>query len=492
MLYHRAFLGILLLTLLACNGDEPFTFTDADAGADAEVDVDADVDARIEADASVTKGDKETLLLRGTVVTPDKIIDPGEVLTHQDTILCVASSCASDPQAAKATIINTGGIIFPGLVDAHNHVDYNYLPLWKHTKMYTNHGQWQADPAYKAAVSGPHGDMKSSSGLNLLCEMIKYSEIRSLVAGTTTIQGTSLRKCADTLIRNADLPYHGFAEGDTMRTNVLGVSQIDAATAAKLLADFTSGKTRSYVIHLSEGIDETARKEFDQLEAFGLLKPQVVVIHGTALGQPELTKMKQANMPMIWSPSSNLDLYGDTNDIVTVKKLGLLLAISPDWTPSGDPNIIDEFKTVDTLSRTKLSNLFSAKDIVVMGTSNAAAAMKFDKEIGKLEKGMRADVMVLAGGDPQKPYESLVKARLPQIRLVVASGVPLYGDPGLMTALTPNAYCESVQICAAAKTICVKESTDSTNKLDQSLGDIETALGQGYQPGILTLSTNCK
>jgi len=479
----RLALGGLLLSLIACNGDDPFV--------DAAVDGSAP-DSRVETDASVTKGDKQILLLRGTVVTPDKVIDPGEVLTYQDTILCVSTSCAADPKAAKATIVNTGGLIFPGLVDAHNHTDYNYLPLWKHAKMYTNHKQWQSDPAYKAAVSGPHGDMKSKSGFDLLCEMIKYSEIRSLVAGTTTIQGTSLRKCADTLIRNADLPYQGFAEGDTMRTNVLGVSQIDNADATKLLSEFTSGKTRSYVIHLSEGIDETARKEFDQLEALGLLKPQVVVIHGTALGQPELTKMKQANMPMIWSPSSNLDLYGATNDIVTVKKLGLQLAISPDWTPSGDPNLLDEFKTVDTLSRTKLSNLFSAKDIVAMGTSDAAAAIKFDKEIGKLAKGMRADVMVLSGGDPKKPYESLVQARLSQIRLVLVAGVPLYGDPGLMTALSPNSYCESVQICSTAKTICVKESTDSTNKLNQSLGDIETALNKGYQPGILTLSTTCK
>jgi 5-methylthioadenosine/S-adenosylhomocysteine deaminase len=485
MLHLRVALGFIVLTLLACNGDDPFT--DADAGADADV-----ADSRVESDASVTKGDKDTLLLRGTVVTPDKIIDPGEVLTYQDTILCVASSCAADPKAAKATIVNTGGIIFPGLIDAHNHTQYNYLPLWKHTKMYTNHGQWQADSAYKAAVSAPHNIMKSSSGLNLYCEMIKYGEIRSLVAGTTTIQGTTLRKCADTLIRNADLPYHGFAEGDTMRTNVLGVGQISTADATKLLTDFTSGKTRSYVIHLSEGTDETARKEFDQLEALGLLKPQVVVVHGTALGQTELTKLKQANMPMIWSPSSNLDLYGGTNDIVAMKKLGLKIAVAPDWTPSGEPNMLDELRAVDTLSKTKLSNLFSAKEIVAMGTSDAAASIKFDKEIGKLEKDMRADVLVISGGDPKKPHESLLQARLPQVRLVLAGGVPLYGDPGLMTALSPNTYCESVQICNTAKTICVKESDDSTNKLNQSLGDIETELGKGYPPGILTLSTNCK
>ena len=112
---------LLALTLLACNGDDPFT--------DADVGVDGGADSRVETDASVTKGDKETLLLRGTVVTPDKIIDPGEVLTHQDTILCVASSCAADPKAAKATIVNTGGIIYTDAGDATTSVltiMYNY------------------------------------------------------------------------------------------------------------------------------------------------------------------------------------------------------------------------------------------------------------------------------------------------------------------------------------------------------------------------------
>jgi len=468
--------GLVLALLVSTGCSDPFTPSDAGPP--------DGTDGPPVTDGAVIPGSKETLLFKGTVVTPDTVLPQGEVLVHQDTILCVAQSCASDPKAKEATVVDTAGIIYPGLIDAHNHTQYNYLPLWQHPKLYTNHNQWQATSEYKGFMAF-HRDNDTA----LMCEMIKYGEIRSLVAGTTTIQGTPLRKCADTLIRNADLPYHGFADGDNVRTNVLGVSTLETADAQKLLDEFASGKTRAYVIHLAEGIDETARKEFDQLESFGLLKPQVVVIHGTALGQPELTKMKNAGMPMIWSPSSNLDLYGATNDIVAAHNLGLLIALAPDWTPSGDPNIMDELRTAWGLNQSKLGQLWQAKEMVQMATTRAAATLYLDKEIGALKPGMRADLMVLAG-DRSRPYEALLSARLPAVRLVVVRGKVLYGEPALMIHLSPNEYCETVTICGAPRTLCVKQSEDSTDKLNQSLGDIENTL-KGYTPGILPLSTNC-
>jgi cytosine/adenosine deaminase-related metal-dependent hydrolase len=289
-------------------------------------------------DGSIQPGDNNRLLLRGTVVTPDEVIPQGEVLTNGDRLVCVAADCSAEPDAVGATIIDTAGVIYPGLIDAHNHINYNYQPVWQNPRLYGNHNQWQASTAYEQVVSGPHRDLTDSSGANMLCEAMKYGEIRSLVAGTTTVQGSVLRRCLKTLVRNADLPYHGLG-GDPIRTNLLGVDEIDDPQA--LIDDFNGGDTTAYMLHLAEGIDETARSEFDDLEAMGLLLPQVKIIHGTALGRAELEKVKQAGMSIIWSPSSNLALYGETNDMVTAVNLGIPVALSPDWTPSGEPNVLD-------------------------------------------------------------------------------------------------------------------------------------------------------
>ncbi len=435
-------------------------------------------------DGAVIPGDPTVLLLRGAVVTPAGIIDPGEVLIDKDNIVCVAASCAGETQAKGATLVTTGGIIFPGLIDSHNHTQYNYLPVWKHSKLFSNHNQWQGNAEYKTFID-PHRTLDNT----LMCEMVKYGEIRSLIAGTTMIQGTPNRKCSNTLIRNADLRYHGFGDVDTIRTNVLGIGNVDPADAQKLRDEFTSGKTQAYVLHLGEGIDETARKEFDKLEALGLLLPQVVIIHGTALGMPEFTKMKAAKMPLIWSPSSNLDLYGGTNDIATVKALGIHMSLAPDWTPSGAPNILDELRVAHKYDTEHLGTTFTAKDLFEMVTIKPAEALGFDKEIGTLEVGKRADVLVLRG-DAKKPYEALLAAHLTDVRLVIVAGKALYGDPSFLTGLAPNAYCESVTICKAAKMLCVKESESADNLLNESFTDIETKLAAGY-PKILSLSTGC-
>ncbi|MCU0683192.1 MAG: hypothetical protein MUF34_13280 [Polyangiaceae bacterium] len=61
------------------------------------------------------------MLLRGMVVTPDQAF-AGEVLVQGDTLTCVAPSCASAPGASNATVVDTHGIILPGLVDVHNHI----------------------------------------------------------------------------------------------------------------------------------------------------------------------------------------------------------------------------------------------------------------------------------------------------------------------------------------------------------------------------------
>lgn len=434
-------------------------------------------------DVGVVPGDPTRLLVRGTIVTPTEVLPAGEVLISGHLIVCVAASCTGEPDAAGATVINTGGIVFPGLIDGHNHTQYNYLPRWQHTKLFKNHNQWQADSGYDTFID-PHRTLDGT----LMCEMVKYGEIRSLIAGTTMMQGTPLRKCADTLVRNADLPYNGVGD-DRVRTNVLGIGTIDATDVQKLKDVFADGSVKAYMLHLSEGIDETARKEFDILEGHGLLVPQVSIIHGTALGMPELTKIKNAGMNIVWSPSSNIDLYGQTNDIAMVKNLGIPISISPDWTPSGDPNLLDELRTVKKLDQEQLGKLWSDKELVEMVTTQAAKAVGFGDELGSLVKGKHADLMVVTG-DRTKPYEALLAAKLTAMRLVIVKGKALYGDPVLLGQLAPNEYCESVTICGAAKTICVKEAATSSDKLDQSLTDIQNTLTAAY-PGVLTLSTNC-
>src|SRR6266545_3633209 len=77
---------------------------------------------------TVTVGtDPSKQVLKGKIVTPDQILD-GEVVIDGDRITCVAADCDDPTNATIFTITNA--YIFPGFIDAHNHVAYNFLPKW--------------------------------------------------------------------------------------------------------------------------------------------------------------------------------------------------------------------------------------------------------------------------------------------------------------------------------------------------------------------------
>ena len=63
-------------------------------------------------------------------------------------------------------------------------------------------------------------------------------------------------------------------------------------------------------VHLAEGIDTISRDEFRDLVDSNLLTPATVIIHGTALEAADLDEVAAAGASLVWSPQSNLRLYG--------------------------------------------------------------------------------------------------------------------------------------------------------------------------------------
>jgi len=53
---------------------------------------------------------------------------------------------------------------------------------------------------------------------------------------------------------------------------------------------------------------------------------------------------------MVWSPFSNLLLYGGTSDIARARNEGVLIALGPDWSPSGSKNLLGELKVARLVS----------------------------------------------------------------------------------------------------------------------------------------------
>ena len=168
----------------------------------------------------------------------------------------------------------------PGLVDTHNHILFDIFDDsdWLPKQLYQNHDDWTKDtnePRYTVMVDVKQCLEDASQGKpmwcpakfdgagNLKCEMEKWGELKGLAAGTTSIvglPGTAL-PCYESLARTIDTQFNGLAT-DKVQTAAILPSK---TTADGVCANYASGKTAAYLIHIGEGLDATALAEFTKL-----------------------------------------------------------------------------------------------------------------------------------------------------------------------------------------------------------------------------------
>lgn len=471
-------------------------------GDDVSVDArapDAAIDAALDEGSGdppiITVGAADRLLLLGTIVTPETVVE-GAVLVEGNLITCVdtAAVCAALPGATGATVIDTKGIISPGLVDTHNHILFDMFDNddWLPAQAYQDHDQWPNEPRYQAMLDVKQCVVNDSQGKpawcaqtpygtsagSLRCEADKWGELKGLVAGTTSIVGLAgvSSSCFSSLARSVDTSQNGLGQ-DKVQTSAL----FPPSSPSTVCQNFASGKTDAYLVHVGEGTDAKALAEFAKLGSLTtpancLYAPQTAITHGMAFTSAEFTTMAQAGMKLIWSPRSNVSLYGQTANIPAALDAGVTIAIAPDWSMGGSQNLLDELRFADGWDNQHWSDRLSAKDLVVMATLHAAQALALDGKLGKLEAGHLADLSVFTG-DRAHPYDAILAARPRHVRLVVVDGVVLYGDTTLAAAAPARPGCETLDICGATKFLCVA-TTATANKLDQTYAQIKGALTQ--------------
>ncbi len=207
-----------------------------------------------------------------------------------------------------------------------------------------------------------------------------------------------------------------------------------------------------FLLHLSEGVTDpaqplsAARKHFLALEvARGewALNKVFTGIHAAGLLPEDFDVLASHSSSMIWSPLSNLLLYGGTARVDAARSAGVTIGLGSDWSPTGSKNLLGELKVAWLHSQQSLNGLFSARDIVGMATRDAARILKWERVLGTIEAGKRADLVVI-DGTAADPYETLIRARETDLRLVMINGIARYGIPQLMQRLAPSDQTVSV------------------------------------------------
>ena len=338
----------------------------------------------------------------------------------------------------SAPEVEVDGTIYPGLIDLHNHYVYNVLPFWPVLKTWTNRTEWARDPAYKAEISLPIRVLASSPRASRA--IARYVETKALIGGTTTGQGmrtqvrggrvSSAARCATWRRRTT----RAWPEAGTRVPN-MGRRPADfAAFAGSLERRAVAGGV--YFYHLAEGTNAMARRTFTDLRDNDLLRPSLAGIHCLALEPEDLGRLATKQSRLVWSPFSNLLLYGRTLDLNALAESGVLFSIGSDWAPTGGKNLLKELK-VARFEVARQDAPFTARDLAAAVTSAPAAMLGWSGQLGTLAEGALADILVL-GGSTGNPYEQLIDAVESDVDLVVTHGIARYGRHALVEALTPD------------------------------------------------------
>ena len=430
---------------------------------------------------------KRGLLLRGTVVTMDghdRVLRNGNVLVRGGKVISLWRAGHRPPAVRvgrPVVVAPRRALIYPGLINLHDHPLWSMVPPWAPsasdaqpafgrpagTEPYANRYQWNGQKGFndpseeqQRRVRAPQAVLTEPSGLGLATEAVKWAELRALLGGQTADQGADGDPATDNLLaRNVD----GFNFG---RDRV--ESETFPAPDAPLVARMRAGELDAFIAHAGEGVRDgerrpgdsySSRSELVDLRHVALLSDETVIVHGIAFEHRDFARMRRARSPrddrrgdglgakLVWSPLSNLLLYGRTTNVYEALAEGLTVSLGTDWSPTGSGNLLQELKVADIAlrdppllgsSRALVPSLRSDRALdralVAMVTRNPARTLRWDRRVGSIARGKVAD-LVLVAGSPRFPYRSLIDATERDVALTLVGGDPLAGDPALMRRL---------------------------------------------------------
>jgi 5-methylthioadenosine/S-adenosylhomocysteine deaminase len=420
--------------------------------------------------------------IAGRVVTMDShasIVPDGAVWVKDAAIAAITQRGDSTPDGFDEVVpLETGGTIFPGLIELHNHIAYNALPLWQVPQKYTNRDTWGNSADYHRLVTAPMKTLGEAT--ELLPALVRYVECKALVGGVTTTQGIALFSAAG--IRRY---YRGIVRNVEETSDELlpeagsRIADVDAKDPQGFLTEIE--KRRCFLLHLSEGTDEAAHQHFEALHLPGdqwAIAASLAGIHCAALHPADFAVLASRGASMVWSPFSNLLLYGQTADVGDAKSAGTTekpfkIGLGSDWSPSGSKSLFGELKVAQTYSKNN-GNVFSDEELTRLATVGGAEILGWDKVVGSIEVGKRADLVVVLGQNDRQPYLPLFEGDERRVQLVAINGTPRYGTPAMM--VTDGADLELLEVGGEERTLYLKQDTEDPDVSALSFGTARAKL----------------
>ena len=253
--------------------------------------------------------------------------------------------------AAAALDCRGRAVLSPGFVNAHEHPAYSYaFPDASLNPGYAHRDEWRLGAGGMPPLPQPEplyfdeGDPRSTAALVAM-------ELRHLLGGATAIAGTGgvpgVIRNINRHVREGDPAlYDAEADVSTFPFSPQVVEDLRDECAGGPAYRFPAASDdlahMAYVAHVGEGRFSScaARAEVARyLERAERRDRRYALVHGVATDRADYAAMREFDVTLVWSPRSNLALYGETVDIAGALEHDVRVALSTDWSPSGSFNM---------------------------------------------------------------------------------------------------------------------------------------------------------
>src|SRR6202051_3171244 len=425
-----------------------------------------------------TKRKVDLIVTGGTVVTmdgPRAIYSDGTVVVKGDTIVAVGSHVDLEARyTAAQTIDANGSLVLPGFINGHTHVP---MTLFRGIHDDVTLADWLYKYIFPAEAKNVTEEFvrwgtrlaiaeQIRSGVTTFADMYYFEDAVAEETKAADMRGVLGETFIDFPAPDNKTNAAMLAYTEKFLQKWQGDPLIHAAVAphsiytcsAKTLQD-SAALARKYhapiLIHTAE-----MKKEWDDslknngmspvqyLDKLGILGPDVVSAHCIFVDEADRKTLAQRRVGCIHNPSSNMMIASGVSPVPEWVADGVALGLGTDG-PAGSNNDLDLMEEMDLAAKlakiTKMNPLaLNAKSVVEMATIDGAKALHMEKEIGFLETGKKADIILISLDEPNAVPMYDVYAQLAyalkgsDVQTVIIGGRVVMRDRKLLTLNEPG------------------------------------------------------
>ena len=363
-----------------------------------------------------------TILIKNALIlNPDNFENKKQSLLIKDDLIAEISDNI-DADADKV-IDAEGKILLPGLINTHTHLsmalfrglaDDLSLDTWLNDHIWPMEANLNGEYCYIGALLGAVELIKS--GTTTFSDMYFYMEdVARAVddAGLRAVLSYGMIDFGDEERRKAEIEANlnlykacnGMADG---RIKVFFGPHSPYTASEELLVEvrkLADEYNMGIHIHVSETekeindvSEEKGLRPFEYLEKIGFLGPDVVAAHSVWLSDNEIEILKKHNVKVSHNPCSNMKLASGIAPVSKLIENGVCVSIGTDGASSNNNlDLIEELKTASLLQKVSTLDpkVLNSDEAVEMATIKGAEALGLEDEIGSIEVGKKADIILI-------------------------------------------------------------------------------------------------